>query len=227
MRILLIDDERLAARALSLMLAGTGIELRWAPDGETGIELARLYDYNAILLDLALTGLHGYEVLRRLRQAKIGTPVMILSGDGEIASKVASFGFGADDYLTKPFHRDELVARVHALVRRSTGHAAAQVSAGSMVFDLTARLVTVAGRPVRLTEKEYSVVEVLALRKGNTITKEMILNHLYGGRDEPAIKIIDVFISKLRKKLAAAGEGGATAIRTVWGRGYAMGDPVG
>ncbi len=225
MRVLLIEDDKLMVRAVTMMLSGVGVEYETVSEGEAAIELARLYDYDAILLDLTLPDVHGYEVLRRLRLSRITTPVMILSGDGEIATKVSGFGFGADDYVTKPFQRDELVARLHALVRRSKGHAESIIRTGSMAIDLTARVVTVDNHRVALTGKEYSILELLSLRKGMTLTKEMFLTHLYGGRDEPELKIIDVFVCKLRKKLAAAGEGAATCIETVWGRGYALRDP--
>ena len=227
MRVLLIEDDRLMARAVTLMLTGVGVEHETVSEGEAAIELARVYDYDAILLDLNLPDLHGYEVLRRIRLARISTPVMILSGESEIATKVSGFGFGADDYVTKPFQRDELVARLHALVRRSKGHAESIIRTGTMAVDLAARTVSVNGHRVPLTGKEYAIVELLSLRKGMTLTKEMFLTHLYGGRDEPELKIIDVFVCKLRKKLAQTGEGASTCIETVWGRGYALRDPEG
>ena len=225
MRVLLIEDDKLMARAVTLMLSGVGVEHETVSEGEAAIELSRLYDYDAILLDLTLPDVHGYEVLRRMRLARITTPVMILSGDAETATKVSGFGFGADDYVTKPFQRDELVARLHALVRRSRGHAESIIRTGAMAIDLSARLVTVDNHRVALTGKEYSILELLSLRKGMTLTKEMFLTHLYGGRDEPELKIIDVFVCKLRKKLANAGDNAATCIETVWGRGYALRDP--
>ena len=226
-RILLIEDDRLMSRAIELMLGGAGLEYETAATGEDGIELARVYDYDAILLDLTLPDLHGYEVLRRLRVARIATPVIILTGNSETDAKVSGFGFGADDYVTKPFQRAELLARVHALVRRSKGHAQSVIRTGPMAIDLAARTVEVNGRRVALTGKEYAILEMLSLRKGMTLTKEMFLTHLYGGRDEPELKIIDVFICKLRKKLATAGTNPTGCIETVWGRGYALRDPEG
>jgi two-component system cell cycle response regulator CtrA len=147
-----------------------------------------------------------------------------LSGTAEIDTKVKSFGGGADDYLTKPFHKDELVARIHAVVRRSKGHAQSVINTGDITVNLDAKTVEVGGSRVHLTGKEYQMLELLSLRKGTTLTKEMFLNHLYGGMDEPELKIIDVFICKLRKKLAAA-TNGAHYIETVWGRGYVLRDP--
>src|SRR4029078_1564539 len=138
-----------------------------------------------------------------------------------IEDKVRGLGFGADDYMTKPFHKDELVARIHAIVRRSKGHAQSCIQTGDLVVNLDTKTVEVGGQRVHLTGKEYQMLELLSLRKGTTLTKEMLLNHLYGGMDEPQIKIIDVFICKLRKKLATAA-GGKNFIETVWGRGYVL-----
>ena len=166
----------------------------------------------------------GLDVLRPLRVAKINTPIMILSGTREIDTKVKTLGGGADDYMTKPFHKDELVARIHAVVRRSKGHAQSVIKTGDMTVNLDAKTVEVNGQRVHLTGKEYQMLELLSLRKGTTLTKEMFLNHLYGGMDEPELKIIDVFICKLRKKLASA-TNGKHYIETVWGRGYVLREP--
>jgi two-component system, cell cycle response regulator CtrA len=181
--------------------------------GEEGVDLAKLYDYDLILLDLNLPDMHGHDVLRQLRLAKVDTPILILSGSDDTESKIKGFGFGADDYLTKPFHREELVARIHAIIRRSKGHAQSVIRTGKIAVNLDAKTVEVEGKAVHLTGKEYQMLELLSLRKGTTLTKEMFLNHLYGGMDEPELKIIDVFICKLRKKLAEATEGGTTTSR--------------
>ena len=167
----------------------------------------------------------GHEVLRQLRMAKIDTPILILSGSDDTDNKIRGFGFGADDYMTKPFHREELVARIHAIIRRSKGHAQSIIRTGNVSVNLDAKTVDVEGKAVHLTGKEYQILELLSLRKGTTLTKEMFLNHLYGGMDEPELKIIDVFICKLRKKLSEA-TGGENHIETVWGRGYVMRDPI-
>jgi two-component system cell cycle response regulator CtrA len=140
-------------------------------------------------------------------------------------SKVQALGYGADDYVTKPFHRDELVARIHAIVRRSKGHSQSVIHTGKLSVNVDAKMVQVEGARVHVTGREYDMLELMSLRKGTTITKEMFLNHLYGGMDEPDIKIIDVFICKLRKKLAFAC-GGENYIGTVWGRGYVLQEPV-
>jgi two-component system cell cycle response regulator CtrA len=191
--------------------------------GEEGLDLGMLYDYDLILLDLNLPDMHGYDVLKKLRASKVQTPVLVISGIGEMDSKIRSFGFGADDYVTKPFHRAELVARIHAVVRRSKGHSQSVIRTGKLSVNLDSKTVEVDGSRIHLTGKEYAMIELLSLRKGTTLTKEMFLNHLYGGMDEPELKIIDVFICKLRKKLALACDG-ENYIETVWGRGYALRD---
>jgi two-component system, cell cycle response regulator CtrA len=167
----------------------------------------------------------GFEVLRSLRVSKVKTPILILTGLVATEDKVRGLGFGADDYMTKPFHRNELVARIHAIVRRSKGHAQSAVQTGDLIISFDTKKVEVNGSAVYLTNKEYKMLELLALRKGMTITKETFLNYLYGGMDEPEGKIIDVFMCKLRKKLANA-SGGKEFIETVWGRGYVLGEPA-
>ncbi|MFZ1093103.1 MAG: response regulator transcription factor, partial [Xanthobacteraceae bacterium] len=189
--------------------------------GEEGIDLGKLYDYDIILLDLNLPDMSGYKVLRSLRVSKVKTPILILSGLGGIEDKVRGLGFGADDYMTKPFHKDELVARIHAIVRRSKGLAESVINTGDLCVNLDAKTVKIGGAHVHLTPKEYQILELLSLRRGTTLTKEMFLNNLYCGMDEPVIKIIDVFMCKLRKKLANASNG-KDYIETVWGRGYVM-----
>ena len=224
MRVLLIEDDRATAQSIELMLKSEGFNVYTTDLGEEGVDLGKIYDYDLILLDLNLPDMSGLEVLRTLRLAKVNTPIFILSGSTEIETKVRTFSGGADDYLTKPFHKDELVARIHAVVRRSQGHAQSVIKTGAITVNLDTKTVEVGGARVHLTGKEYQTLELLALRKGTTKTKEMILNHLYGGMDEPEAKIIDVFICKLRKKLSAA-TSGEHHIETVWGRGYALRDP--
>ena len=226
MRVLLIEDDPSTSRSIEMMLAKANLNVYATDLGEEGVDLAKLYDYDLILLDLNLPDMSGYEVLRNLRVSKIETPILILSGMSEADDKIKGFGFGADDYLTKPFNRDELIARIHAIVRRSKGHAQSIIETGKVAVNLDAKTAEVGGSPVHLTGKEYQMLELLSLRKGTTLTKEMFLNHLYGGMDEPELKIIDVFICKLRKKLSAA-TGGENYIETVWGRGYVLRDPMG
>jgi two-component system cell cycle response regulator CtrA len=225
MRVLLVEDDPTTSKSIEMMLTNANFNVYATDLGEEGIDLAKLYDYDLILLDLNLPDMDGHEVLRQLRVAKIKTPILILSGNDAAEDKVKGFGFGADDYLTKPFHREELVARIHAIVRRSKGHAQSVIETGRINVNLDAKTVDVRGVPVHLTGKEYQMLELLSLRKGTTLTKEMFLNHLYGGMDEPELKIIDVFICKLRKKLSEA-TGGESYIETVWGRGYVLRDPA-
>ena len=224
MRVLLIEDDSATAQSIELMLKSEGFNVYTTDLGEEGVDLGKIYDYDLILLDLNLPDMNGLEVLRTLRVAKINTPVMILSGTSEIDTKVKTFSGGADDYMTKPFHKDELVARIQAVVRRSKGHSQSVITTGKLTVNLDAKTVEVDGARVHLTGKEYQMLELLSLRKGTTLTKEMFLNHLYGGMDEPELKIIDVFICKLRKKLANASSG-KNYIETVWGRGYVLREP--
>jgi two-component system cell cycle response regulator CtrA len=224
MRVLLIEDDSSIAQSIELMLKSESFNVYTTDLGEEGVDLGRLYDYDIILLDLNLPDMSGFEVLRSLRASKVRTPILILSGVASIEHKVKGLGFGADDYMTKPFHKTELIARVHAIVRRSQGHAQSVVQTGDLSVNVDAKTVHINQVRVNLTGKEYQMLELLSLRRGTTITKEMFLGQLYGGMDEPEIKIIDVFICKLRKKLAVA-SGGKDYIETVWGRGYLLREP--
>ena len=219
MRVLLIEDDISVTQSIELMLQRLNVQISVADMGEHGIDLGRLPDYDIILLDLNLPDMSGYDVLRQLRLAKVSTPVLILSGLDGIQNKVRGLGYGADDYLTKPFHKDELIARIQAIIRRSSDQTEAVLQCGDLTVKPQAQQAEVGGRPVNLTGTEYKILAFLAQRQGSTLTKEMLLNHLYSGMDEPEIKIIDVFICKLRKKLAEA-SGGRNYIETVWGRGY-------
>jgi len=224
MRVLLIEDDSAVAQSIELMLKSESFNIYTTDLGEEGIDLGKIYDYDIILLDLNLPDMSGFEVLRGLRVSKVAAPILILSGLAGVEDKVRGLGFGADDYMTKPFHKDELIARIHALVRRSRGHAQSTIQTGDLTVDLDTKKVEINGIRVHLTAKEYKMLELLSLRKGTTLTKEMFLNHLYGGMDEPESKIIDVFMCKLRKKLASA-SGGDDFIETVWARGYVLSEP--
>ncbi len=223
MRVLLIEDDSSAAKSIELMLKSEGYIVDVTDQGEDGLEIGKIYDYDIIILDLMLPDMDGYEVLKRMRAGKVNTPILILSGLAELDNKIKGLGIGADDYLTKPFDKRELVARIQAIVRRSQGHAQSKITTGQVVVNLDSRTVDVDGKPLHLTGKEYGILELLSLRKGTTLTKEMFLNHLYGGMDEPEVKIIDVFICKLRKKIEQMT--GENYIETVWGRGYVLRDP--
>jgi len=225
MRVLLVEDDSATAQSIEMMLRSEGYVCDTTDMGEDGLEIGKLYDYDIIILDLMLPDMDGYEVLRKLRTARVETPILILSGLTGLDDKTKGLGIGADDYLTKPFDKRELVARIRAIVRRSKGHPDSIIQTGKLKVNFDARTVKVNDQPLHLTGKEYEILELLSLRKGTTLTKEMFLNHLYGGMDEPELKIIDVFVCKLRKKLSAA-TGGDNYIETVWGRGHVLRDPV-
>jgi len=224
MRVLLVEDDSVVSQSIEVMLKKEGMIVDTTDLGEDGLEIGKLYDYDIIILDLMLPDMNGYEVLRSLRASKVITPVLILSGLSEPDKKVKGLGYGADDYLTKPFDKSELLARIHAIVRRSKGHSESIINTGDVEVNLDSQTVSVKGKALHLTGKEYGIMELLSLRKGSTLNKDQFLNHLYGGIDEPELKIIDVFICKLRKKLEKA-SGGKNYIETVWGRGYVLRDP--
>ncbi|MBQ8785296.1 MAG: response regulator transcription factor [Alphaproteobacteria bacterium] len=224
MRVLLIEDDYAVSQSIEMMLKKEGMIVDTADLGEDGLDIGKHYDYDIIILDLMLPDINGYEVLKRLRSAKKTTPVLILSGINVAENKVKGLDFGADDYLTKPFDRAELLARIKAIVRRNEGHADSVIRTGDIEVNINNQTVSVNGEVLHLTGKEYGIMELLSVRKGSTLNKDQFLNHLYGGIDEPELKIIDVFICKLRKKLEKA-SGGKNYIETVWGRGYVLRDP--
>ncbi|HEX5326822.1 MAG TPA: response regulator transcription factor [Acetobacteraceae bacterium] len=223
MRVLLVEDDLTAARGIAMILKSGNAVVDHADTGEEALELIRHYDYDIMVLDLMLPDIEGTEVVRRMRLGRNHTPVLVLSGVTRPEMKVKALGLGADDFMTKPFDRSELLARVQAVVRRSKGFSQPKLRVGPMQLNLDSREVTVNGQTVHLTGKEYAILELLVLRKGMVLTKEAFLNHLYGGMDEPEMKIIDVFVCKLRKKLAIAGAD--HLIGTVWGRGYMIREP--
>jgi two-component system cell cycle response regulator CtrA len=224
MRALLIEDDSATAQSLELILKVESFDVDTANSGKEGVHLAKLYNYDIVLLDLTPPNVPGFKVLRTLRASKVKTPVLILSGLAGIEDKCKGLSLGADDYMTKPFHKDELAARIHAIVRRSKGNAQFVIWTGDLIINLNTKSIEVSGARVHLTGKEYQMLELLSLRKGTFLTREVLLNHLYGGRDEPGPKIIDVFICKLRKKLANASSG-KNYIETAWGGGYALREP--
>ena len=222
MRALLVEDDLMAAKGISLMLKSGGAVVDEVDSGGEALELVRRYDYDIVVLDLMLPDMEGYDLVRRMRAAMIDTPVLILSGLSRPQAKVKGFVAGADDFITKPFDKAELLARIQAIIRRSKGFSQPHIKIGSLDINLESQEVFVNQTRVQLTGKEYAILELLVLRKGIVLTKEIFLNHLYGGMDEPEIKIIDVFICKLRKKLQKAGI--TNLIGTVWGRGYVLRD---
>ena len=224
-RILIVEDEAEIRRVVRLILQSEGYEVHEAEGLQRGLIEAGTRRPDLLLLDLGLPDGDGLDLVREVREWS-QLPIVVLSARGQETIKVQALDAGADDYLTKPFHKDELVARIHAIVRRSKGHAQSVITTGDLVVNLDTKTVEVDSARVHLTGKEYQMLELLSLRKGTTLTKEMFLNHLYGGMDEPELKIIDVFICKLRKKLAEV-TGGENYIETVWGRGYVLREPDG
>ena len=225
MHVLIIEDDLGVSEFVALMLTRAKLTATSTPLGREGLELAKLHDFDLILLDLTLPDMHGHDVLLQIREAGIQVPVLILSGANDAANKVKGFELGADDYLTKPFVREELFARIHAVTRRSRGDKKSIIRIGKVEVDLEDKIVRVEGKAVDLTFKEYEMLELLSMHKGKTLTKRAFLNHLYSGMNVPAVKIIDVFICKLRQKLSIA-TGGDTVIETVWGQGYILHEPI-
>lgn len=223
MRVLVIEDDETTAKSIQMALKSEGFICDVTPIGEDGLEIGKRYDYDLIILDLMLPDINGYEVLRRLRAIQVATPVLILSGLSDIDDKIKGLGFGADDYLTKPFNKSELIARTRAIIRRAKGHPQSTIRVGRLSINLSTQMVEVDNKAINLTGREYAILELLAMRKGATLSKEVFLNHLYGGMEEPEFKIIDVFICKLRKKLLDALD--ENYIETVWGRGYVLREP--
>ena len=223
MHILLIEDDKAMNQNISMILKHAGMTVEPALLAKDGLELLKLYEYDLIILDLMLPDMTGADALRSIRASGIKTPVLVLSAIELANKKVECLSAGADDYVNKPFNADELVARVNAIVRRSKGHAESIVKVGKMAIDLNTKVVTVDGKVLPLTGKEYALIELLALKKGSTVSKEQFLNHLYNGMDEPEVKIIDVFFCKIRGKIKEL-SGGEDYITTVWGRGYILQD---
>jgi two-component system cell cycle response regulator CtrA len=224
MRVLLIGQNGATPASVKAMLIKEKFVCDTADLSLDGLEIGSLLDYDVLLLDLSARNANGYDVLRRLRDAHVRTRVLILLGLAELDPRIKDLGFGDGDVLRNLFDHRQMFARIQAIVRRFKSDCEAMVRTGKLVVNLDTREVSVDDHSVHLTGKEYGILELLTLRKSTTLTKEMFLNHLYGGMDEPEIKIIDVFVCKLRKKLAEA-TGGNHYIETVWGRGYRLRDP--
>ena len=168
MRVLLVEDDAAMAASIKMMLVKENFICDTTDLGEDGLEIGKLYDYDIILLDLMLPDIDGYEVLRRLRAARVRTPILILSGLGELDHKIKGLGFGADDFLTKPFNPRELIARIQAIIRRSKGHSESTIRTGKLVVNLDTRVVSVDDQPVHLTPKEYGILELLIPASGDS-----------------------------------------------------------
>lgn len=224
MRVLLMGQDAATAANVKTMSVRENFICDTTDLSEDGLEISKLRGYDVILFELSGPNLNGYEVLRRLRVAGVRTPILILSGRAELDHRIKDLGFGDDDLLNNLCDHRELSARIKEIVRRSKGRSESTIRTGKLVVNLDTRVVSVDDQPVHLTGKEYGILELLSVHKGTTMTKEMFLNHLYGGMDEPELKIIDVFVCKLRKKLAQA-TGGNHYIETVWGRGHMLRDP--
>ncbi len=223
MRLLVIEDESLVSQRIKSSCVSEGFVCHIAETGKDGLEMIKFYDYDALILDLVLPDIDGIEILRRVRSIKNGIPVLVLSGLSSTEDKVNCLKEGADDYLTKPFSRVELLARIYAIVRRTTGIYTSVKKIGPLEINFGQRIIKINGNEITLTNKEYAILELLAMKKGAILSKETFLNHIYGGLDEPELKIVDVFICKLRKKIADL-SGGINLIETVWGRGYTLRD---
>jgi two-component system cell cycle response regulator CtrA len=215
MRVLLIEDDSATAQSIALILRSDGHVCEIADLGAQGLEVGLAFDYDVIVLDLMLPDISGYDVLSKLRAARVHTPILILSALSGPEHKAKGQHLGANDYMTKPFHKGKLVTCLQALVDSPT----AMVS-----VNLTDRTVEVAGRPVHLTDKEFDVLKLLWLHRGTALSKQQILTHIYDGKRRPGSKIVDVFVCRLRKKLARAA-GGKTYIETIRGEGYLIPRP--
>ena len=226
MRVLLIEDDSATAQSIELMLQSEGFNVYTTDLGEEGVDLGKLYDYDIILLDLNLPDMSGYEVLKTLRVSKVSTPILILSGLAGIDDKVRGLGFGADDYMTKPFDERELLARIRSLLRRLEGHRPeAAPAAGQAVvfagwrFDPTVRtLVADDGKPVELTSSEFNLLAVLLAAPGKVLSRDHLMNAVYKRSWQPMDRSIDVLVTRLRRKLESRGQ--PEMIKTVRGSGY-------
>lgn len=227
MKILLIEDDPHTGRVIQNFLNEENFHCDLIKTGEEAAQVIAIYDYDVIILDIGLPDVNGHDLLQRLRNSAIKAPILILSGYQSTQDKVRALGFGADDYMTKPFVSEELIVRVKALSRRAEGHSSAIIRVGEIQLNLEARVIEIKGNPISFTEKEYQILEFLLLRKGSTLTKNNFLNRLYNGIDEPEGKIIDVFMCKIRKKLEEVlGPSGRDYIETIWGRGFVLREPA-
>ncbi|MBR0641351.1 response regulator transcription factor [Plastoroseomonas hellenica] len=212
------DPMNVIGKVRALQLATITVDT--AKSGEDAVDMTRHFDYDVMILGVSLADMTGVEALRRLRARNISVPAIATTKSGDLAAVVQALDIGADDCITPATDRTEFLARVRSVIRRSKGFARSALTAANLTLDIQSKDVTIESRAVNLTGKEQSIMELLIMRKGVVQSKEAILTHLYNGIDEPEMKIIDVFICKLRRKLAEAGFSGA--IGTVWGRGYVL-----
>ena len=222
MRVLVINAVPSAHNGLVSFLRARNVVVDQTDDGAEAVEFARTCGYDALLAD-GVPPDFSLELIRRLRAARIDTPVVLMAERTRPQAQIEAFVICADDLVTMPCNPAELLARIQAITRRHKAYSPSPLQCGPLQLDPSSREVWVAGRPVHLTGSEYAVLELLVLRIGITLTKETFFSHLYGDLDEPEMKIIDVFICKVRRKLADAGA--PDIITTVWGRGYMMRDP--
>ncbi len=219
MRVLVVEDEPALARQLADTLGEAGYAVDCARDGEEGHHLGDTEPYDAVVLDLGLPKLDGVSVLERWRRDGRTMPVLILTARNEWRDKVAGIDAGADDYVTKPFYTEEVLARLRALLRRAAGHASAEITCGALHLDTRTARLTVDGRPVKLTSLEYRLISYMLHHKGRVVSRSELVEHLYDQDFDRDSNTIEVFVGRLRRKL------GSDTIRTVRGLGYVLDDP--
>lgn len=223
MKILLIDDDINILQSTAFMLKKSGIYCDTAENGSDGIVFLQSYSYDLVLLDLLLPDMKGVQILEYMRKMQNKTPVLILSGLQSSEDKIECLNNGADDYIAKPYNKEELLARINAIIRRSSGYSHPVIHIGDLCIDMHTKQLTHKDQAINLTAKEYSIIESLALKKGRPVSKEFLLEKLYSGIDEPEAKIIDVFVCKVRKKIKDVSQ--KNYIKTMWGQGYILSDP--
>jgi two-component system copper resistance phosphate regulon response regulator CusR len=220
MRILLIDDEPETARLLAKGLREQGYAVDVAADGEQALQAAAVSDYDLLILDVMLPGRDGFAVCRALRSDGCSAPILMLTARDAIADRITGLDAGADDYLPKPFHFEELLARVRALTRRQPLLQQRTLAVGDLLVDTTKREVTRAGRAIELTAKEYALLEYLASRAEEVVTRAEIAEHVWDDSYDPFSNLIEVYVQRLRRKLGDSGDAGL--IRTRRGQGYVL-----